>query len=734
MASPWPNHPSEDAQPAAGAWPDHPSENAQPPGTFGTGQDNLLPNAPYGFGDLFAHDISFGAADPIRAAMHAATDWGASKLGLTDPATGQPADRGYDFQRRWEEIARGRRQYEAENPGATLGAAALTLPVFAPARAASTIAPTFSQLGNVPQFLRDIWSAGPVTDVARTTAAAPSLPRTMATGAGIGGVGGAITGASDMPEDPLRGALQTAPIAGLLGMAAPVAGRVVPALSQAWSNLRNPAANALPNAVTRLQTGINRDIESGGYPSLAEAEERLTSSDAPLRLADIYPSVQRDVGALYDANTGAAPQIRNTIALQDRDAGDRLTNTLNATAVSGPHSEAVEAALSAQQRNAAGPAYTAFHSAPPINPDLVGPGGEITRILNTDAGQQAARYGQRLAANEYVDPTTMGYTFDADGNVQFTSVPSWRTLDYIKRGFDQSLSSYPWDPISGRRVLDTLGGQTTARQGDFVRVLDRENPLYADARRAWAGPEANKDALNMGQASLAPSLSAGAHNDQYDRLTPGQQQYYQLGQRLWLDQKLANTADYRNDANNLANTPALREKLRALFPDQASYDRFVGQGPASGVPGHVGDENTIFQTNTALIGNSATARRQGAMANEPPSGLAGAVVPAATTLGVTGSVPHAVAAGTLGAVMGPIRERLGQAAARISGNSPEAQRAFATLAMAPGPAARQVLGLLNQPTERTAAQQFRPGSAVAAQWAQLPVAMQNIISGLLSPQ
>jgi hypothetical protein len=711
----WPDHPTDPsyvppggAAPGTGQWPDHPTDPSYV-GTFQPGQANLLPNAPYGNMDMFAHGLSFGLTDPIRAAKEAALDWvfpGRPDYNTTSPGAAQPA-RGFDFNRRWNEIARGREQFQQEHPVLStvenLGGSLLYGPVRSGLEAAQQALP----LRAWPWAPGAARTAGYEAAPEITTAAAPSVGRQMLTGGGIGAGGGAVAGASDNPNDPLGGATTGAGYGFLFGTAAPAAARAVGAVGSGLGNYLWPDYNAQRNAIDKLRDLTSRDIRAG-QPDLDAADRQLNESSAPLSMFDMYPSVRRWVGSLYHSWADPSTTIFNTLNAKDLAARDRIMNQIDMRTTAGPSTLDAQDALHTQQQTAAGPAYDAFRAAPPVNPDHMQPGGELASILNTPVAKQGMREALEITGNRRIDPTTLGYTFDADGNVQYQSVPSWRTLDWVKQGIDAHINKqFPRSPITGERDFGTAGSAILDARSALLDYMDRNNPHYAAARDAYSGPQGSLDALDLGAKDLFGSkISPAQQQRNFAALSPADQEWYRLGATNALRDRIGGALDAQDESKLIANSPAMRQKLAPLFPDRDNYDGFLA---------HLNDERSIFQNRVDVLGNSATAARVGAMAANASASPSALAMPAAALAAVHGG-PVAGAL-TYGAAVGAHKaggwwQRATQLAA---GNSPEMQHTAVGMALAPGQAGRQVIGLLQQPEERQLGPGYVRGSVAGAQ-------------------
>lgn len=678
-------------------WNAVPKENVTPPGP----QDTLLPNAPYGGDDMVVHGMTSGLSDPLRAGMHAATDWGATQLGLNEPGTQTPTDRGFDFQRRYQEIARGRRQFESEYPELSTGAniaGSLAVPPAAIAKAAEPIAGLLSR--GYTKYL--------APQVESVAASIPPLWKQTLQTMGIGGGYGAVSGAADNPEDPLGGAARGAGGGVAGGAILPPVLRLGGALTTGTANVFAPASRAPQNAIDRLR-GIVGGESSVGLPGLDALDQRIQDSNSPLSLADISPGTRSLVGTLYDSNSPAAPMIDKQLQDRHDQASGRLVSMLDQTAITGPENWQADEALRLRQKANAKPAYDDAYMQPSMNPDHLEPGGALADLLTRPSMKTAMGKARTLAAEEGRDPNSLGITFDMDGNPLFQGVPSWQTMDYVKRGLDGVLSDpskYPRNPFTGVREFDDEGRAVVRTLSDLRSFLTTENPQYGKALSIYSGDQATRNALAEGGSSLAPRRTASQNQAVFDQLSPGDQDFYRLGGTNELRARILDSKDAADTTKQIANSEGMRDRLRVLFDSDEDYNKFLAANA---------DEHTIFDTNQKIRGGSDTARRTGAMqAGTPSSGGLGAAIPVGVGAMIgTGSPSAGLKAGGAMLVGGAIKKLADRFSPAWVGQSPQAGVQAASLSLAPGPAARNVIGLLGQQPERPIASPAFPLGLIA---------------------
>lgn len=349
-------------------------------------------------------------------------------------------------------------------------------------------------------------------------------------------------------------------------------------------------------ALGKIGSAIAADRAVGG-PGVNDIMGALQTPNTPAGMTAI------DVGGEnLRALAGQAARVPGpgrqaiTSMLNDRDAaaGQRLADAVSGIAQPGASNFLVADALNNQAKTAAAPLYGQAYLAPPINPDIVYDGGALDKLMSRPSMKGAATNALRIAQEEGRNPASLGIGFNQAGDPIFEQVPSWQTLDYVKRGLDDVLNGYR-DTTTGRLNLDETGRAVDQTRRQFLQILDDNNPAYAAARAAYSGPQQTRaallqgaDALNKDPDQIASDISS---------LSPGDQNFYRLGAANALKAQLAKTSSGGNEARAIVGNQYRQSQLRAIFPQ------------ADNLINAAGAENTMFGTRNALLGNSATAGR-----------------------------------------------------------------------------------------------------------------------------
>lgn len=486
--------------------------------------------------------------------------------------------------------------------------------------------PGLNVLANVAGYAAPM---APVLGAARTIAgAAPTLGRLMGTGAVTGAGVGGISGLAESPHTDARGMAWDAGIGA--GVGGTVGGLLPPAMSAV-----SPIAQALarkfnPNAVSQQAAGlvggrISQDAAAGGPD--ATAMVTALRANPNLALMDVGGENTQALAGRMSRMQGEPRQVvTDFLNTRDAGAGNRLTAAVDARIASGGPTFTTEQALMRQRAQDTKPLWDDFYAAPPLNPDTIAAGGELDKLMTRPAMVKASNRALSLAKEEGRDPASLGITFNAGGDPVFERVPSWQTLDYVKRGLDDVLNGHR-DSTTGRLVRDESVNAIESTMRTFREFVDRHNPAYAPARAAWSGPSQSIAAMKMGSgfANMAPDRIAY----EIGRLDAGDRDFYRLGAANALKSQIAGKGPGGNEALALMGNKTKQDQLAAIFPDQASFQRFMQEV--------ANPEAQMFQTRLNVIGGSPTGRR--IAEDQAPSFGRDVVAPAAVSIAAGHPLP-----------------------------------------------------------------------------------------------
>lgn len=466
----------------------------------------------------------------------------------------------------------------------------------------------------------------------------------------VGAKYGATTGLGNSTADTLGGAaadtaMGAASGAALSGAAVPVAsvlGAVGGNIAQRVSDTRaaNYAREKVAEALVRdgrgtmVQAGVSNPINQasarlnklGGSAVLADAGGQNTR--ALLDTLVTLPGRTKDAAAqvLRERKTGVANRM---IAAAD-DAlgtgGRRLSPTLET--------------LVADRQAAAGPLYNQVHAL-----TVAAPSAELQAVVQAAEKLGATKYGQKIATARQ-----QPYALDASNPANW----NMRDLDHVKQGLDQLISKQ-WDEATRR--LTPLGASYQQLKDRLVNQLDAATvdpqtgaSLYKAARDAFSGPSALMDAARAGNAAI--SQNEAKISQSVAGMTASELDAFRVGAYEALRDKIGRSAGGRTELMNMAENPAVAEKLKVVFGSTRAFREFAA---------NVERERVLKQLQSVGAG-SQTAARQYAAGDLDVGALqeAGGAVTNAASGNLAGALGNVVKAWNRVQTPEPVRNQMGQ--------------------------------------------------------------------------
>lgn len=446
-------------------------------------------------------------------------------------------------------------------------------------------------------------AAIPLGAMARGT----GLGGTMYQGAKAGALAGGLYGvgaADGNIVDRIKGGATGAAVGGTVGGVVPLAGRAVSKV------LGVPASR---KAMKGLAAGERKIARALADDAVDPATVAALGPDA--MPVDLGPNL-RQQGAAIAATPGEGQKIiRDAIASRAQGASGRVTSALDHSL--GTRANVVQSAddIATARALSAAPLYRQAYAAPVTVTQL------IDDVLRTPSGRVALQKAVRLAADEGV-PLDPNYI-------------DTRALDYVKRGLDDMID------VAKRAGRNQQARAVTQLKEQMLAELDLQNPAYAQARAAYAGPSSVLDAMEAGQSVFQRSIAPDQLAKEIGRLKGAQLDAFKQGARSQVEQ-IMGTA--RNDAGaawrELAEKGWNREKLALIF----------GRTQADDLIGRLQAEKTFADTANKITQNSETAARLLGAAEvsgaTPLKNIAGRMQDAYSFGGTFGPV-RAVIAGTV---------------------------------------------------------------------------------------
>jgi hypothetical protein len=430
---------------------------------------------------------------------------------------------------------------------------------------------------NNPYVGRGLEFVGGLASGGAGVAAAPSAARTIGTAATVGAVGG--FGQGEGVEDRLAGAATGAALGA--GVAT-----VLPPVVRAGAGVVGRAGQALGfgNSDDIASRMLLRAMQDDGLTP-AEAMRRMNqwrdTGAKPETLFDLAGENTRRLARTAAGRTGPGTD-RAVTFLTERQEGQAGRIADDAAAGLGQSADDFftrRQALVQQRSTTAQPLYErAFRIQ--VQPDEY---ARVARFVDDPIGQEALRKGLRVIELEHV---AQGRQFDPAAfgvqrvNGEFVPVdgqtPNMRLLDAVKRGFDEIVEGFR-DSTSGRLNLNQYGRAVDSARAAYRNELAGMFPPYRRALEAWSGPSQSMDAMARGRNIFNMRDSEAAQAAVSVRRSPSEAEFFRLGVAQAIQERIAGAPDGADAVKRIFGSAAKRALLRAAFPDDASFNRFVAQ-------------------------------------------------------------------------------------------------------------------------------------------------------------
>lgn len=487
--------------------------------------------------------------------------------------SGVPAAFSEGYKRGKAGITNREKEFARDYPVSSIGASVLgTAASFAP-KAATAFAINAPQL---PRFSAPILRAlGPAqTGVGRVGRLAAGA---ATEGAAYGGLLGA-TNAEGGTGDRIEGGLQGAALGGTLGAVIPpviAGGAAAGRMAGNLTGLRDPEVVAMD----KVAQALRRDNISPNQMAYSVAESNRAG--VPLAPVDVAGRNMHRLGRSVETVPGAGSE-RAAQFLDERQMaqGERITKQLQqALGNDGDSYKLADEIIKARQ-DAASPLYAEAYKK-----NFTWPEG-LEAILKRPALRDAERRAEIISANEGVSWADI------------KRGPNMERLDWIKRGLDDVLEQYR-SPLTGKLILDESGRAIQKAKNQYLTLLDKANPTFRRAREAFKGPSEYLDAIADGRSFANGDIELITRRFSDPKYTKGERDMFRVGAMREIRGLIDKGADGADKVRTLFSSPAKRERLRAMFEDNAEFDDFSRV---------LGLESKAVKTARVVTGGSPTGR------------------------------------------------------------------------------------------------------------------------------
>lgn len=310
---------------------------------------------------------------------------------------------------------------------------------------------------------------------------------------------GTTTGAGESPDNPWLGAITGAGVSTLGSMAGRYA--LAPALEATGRGLSYLSSKYGPKLAPKPTYG--ETTISGKLGPMDEIEQRLNEAarlELPMGLVDVSTPAQTLGRQTARRSEDIAGQAEAALGERAANRIDRLKESISKF-VGQPYDDLrrAEDEIEKAADDTVAPMYEKALSRPaPVDEKL-------DALLDKKLGKKGLQRAYEYAESNDIDPKSLGFDLDEQGNVKLVQKPSWATLHYIRKGLQREIDSYR-DPIT--RSLDKKNPDVENAE-NFLRIFDRRldylNPDYAAAKSAWSQYIAPRDYLHLGVKALDPN-------------------------------------------------------------------------------------------------------------------------------------------------------------------------------------------------------------------------------------
>ena len=394
--------------------------------------------------------------------------------------------------------------------------------------------------------------------------AARSLGGAALRATAMGGLAGLGAAEGDVSQQLTSGLLGAA-TGGVLGTALTAGGRAVSARAMR-------GGKGAPAEVT----SVARRAEAAGLktPEAIRQQAERTLADAPeAQVMDVLgePAVRR-MRAIRAMGGEPGQQVEQAMQERLAERPDRLLGALRRTTGRERENivETLEESIKRGKEESA-PLYRQFYTKKPEEIP------EVDAVLQTPFGRSVVERARRNAANEqrrFIEPEQPSMDtglIDEFGQPIMTEAKAAKhypqSLDDIKKAMDDIIYEGRFggvQPGQGGLAPGELRAAKNLRE-QFLSAVDAKFDDYAEARAAWAGEKAIRDALESGIEAATKRVDPRQIAKDVAELDPSEMEYFQRGYLDGLSRKI----DENRLKPSMVNTRAFKNMLTAVFQSDA---------------------------------------------------------------------------------------------------------------------------------------------------------------------
>jgi len=370
------------------------------------------------------------------------------------------------------------------------------------------------------------------------------------------------------------------------GTTGAVVGGVVPMVAPLYKYIKN---NFFPDTA---EDKVIAALKNDGYDISREdgaraLQERFDSLGPDGQVADVGINTQRLTDTTQSTPGVAKTQINDVLDTRQAGRNDRVTK---ATYDELGDAEEFLGDMDTQIQKKYAEAAPLYDKAYAV---AIEPTDALSELLSRTASKKAYKEAARLADNEGRKIPSLDEIFPNDGT---TPKLGTQTLDEIKRGLD-TLIERNTDAVTGK--VNSQGRSLTKLKNELLAEVDSQNPDYAAARANYAGNQSMENAAAQGRRFLRDDSDLTIK--QLKSMTPSEQEFFRKGAAKSIRDRILSAQDGADAFRRVFGNEAMRERIRAVMPDDAAFKRFEQQ---------MRRESDFASTRAQVKGNSLTNERQ----------------------------------------------------------------------------------------------------------------------------
>lgn len=359
------------------------------------------------------------------------------------------------------------------------------------------------------------------------------VPKVLGVGSGFGAVAGFGAGEGSV-EERLPDAAEGAFLGGILAGAFPLAGSI----SRFGKNV----------TIGRQPEKLVLDSLEGGATgeNLASMRSQLADKESPLSVVDLGKAKTQGLLRAVAKMDDAQNYVEDFLVNRSESASKRISSLLSQKVSSVDSYFQNLDDLAKARKQVSNVNYK----------EAIDKGKNLkkTKRLNTLLNDERINYAVNEAKKKY------GVSLEAKRN-------SVETLNGVNKVLEDLASS------AARQGQGNLAGTYRQLKNELLKEVDAQVPEYKKARNVFAGFKELENAQELGMKfeKMDPEEITKLRK----RMTAGEHDAFLIGVRKSLQNSISKVADTGDTAGKIFRNELIRDKIKATFPSEQSYNEFA---------------------------------------------------------------------------------------------------------------------------------------------------------------